>query len=158
MRCQQCGKLFRWLGHGRQPMYCSDSCRRKANRLKQKLREKGELEADKPVVEKIKVSRTGKVESIPESVAREVREDISSRDFEKMMGHGFADDLEFVTRIARKALTDGATPASAIPGLAKTLLEASKKLDDLDATSNGGSLEQLLKEDSNNDVSFKPES
>lgn len=151
MRCASCGKMFSWNGKGRKPSYCSATCRKRGNRLKKRL----ENQAGKS--ESVKVDAKGNIVNVPDSVVRQVREEITQRDFEKMMGHGYADDLEFVKRVVKKAMVDAGTPASALPGLSKTLLEASKQIDDLDPSSNEASLADLLKGDTSDDVIFRPE-
>ncbi|TCD53759.1 hypothetical protein EJ419_07275 [Alloscardovia theropitheci] len=160
MHCKTCGKIFSWNGHGRRPSYCSDTCRRKANRAK-KRQEQAENTSGTSYStsrESIRVTSSGKIDNVPLSIVSQVRDDITNRDFEKMMGHGFTDDLEFVKQIAKKAMTDDTTPASALPGLAKTLLDASKQLDSLDHDSSNSSLESLLKGETTDDVVFRPES
>ncbi|WP_454892196.1 hypothetical protein [Alloscardovia omnicolens] len=151
MQCKNCGKLFKPSGHGRKPSFCSDRCRVDYNRTKKRFSK------SETVSPSVKVDKSGKVLNVPSAVAREVREEITGRDFEKMMGHGYADDLEFVKQVVKRAMTDAETPASALPGLSKTLLEASKQIDDLDPSSNESSLADLLKGDTSDDVIFHPE-
>lgn len=141
MICQQCGKKFRPSGHGSQSKYCSPACKAKAYRSRKKAGVKG----DKP---------HRKSKTVTVDVSKTVNATLDKREFDRMMDGSYEDQLRFARDVLRRALGSEATPAASLAPIARELLAVSKQLDDLDPSSSGFDLSEVLNE---SDEQFQPD-
>lgn len=134
MECEICGKEFRPCGHGRRQKYCSESCRNRSKYLRRKQRGGTALE---PKTE----PKTGPAEK-PEPVPVP----LNARDFERMMDDSLEDTLRHVRNRLREALDDPGTPANALTGISRQLIDVTERLNRLDGGGAAGLLDGIMEE------------
>ena len=106
MRCEICGGEFRPSGHGKRQRYCSESCRNKA---KYRRRKNG-------------VASTHRTKPEPAPV------ELDRREFERMMDDSLEDVLRMNRDRLKAALDDPGTPANALPGISRQLIDVCERL------------------------------
>lgn len=134
MECEICGAEFRPSGHGRRQKYCSESCRNRSKYLRRKQRD------DTPSGRDTKKATEPKPEPRPQPKPEPTHTALSARDFDRMMDDSVEDTLRHVRDRLRSALDDLSTPANALTGISRQLIEVTERLNELDATDLSGLL------------------
>ncbi len=125
MQCKNCSNFFKPSAHGRKPMFCSARCRVDYNRNKKRFAreaEKDSKKADSVRVEKQKVI-------VP--VSKSVNAELDKNEFERMMDDSLEDELRFARSVLHKALISPDSPAGALAGITRELINVSRQLNDI---------------------------
>ncbi|MEF2736423.1 MAG: hypothetical protein U0N15_04255 [Bifidobacterium choerinum] len=122
MKCCICGKEIpqRKNRRGRPSKYCSQSCRKAAQRLRNKI---GAVPPE---------PRYGKT-TVRVTVSPDVDADIDEQTFERMRDGRILDELRFNRDVLHKALADAGTSPTALASISKQLIDVCKQIEDLEA-------------------------
>ena len=113
MRCLVCGERFQPTNHnGKTQKYCSKSCKNRAAYLRRKGMPVGERASADPSP----VDAGGR------------GHELGRREFERMMDDSLEDVLRMNRDRLQDALQDPSTPANALPGISRQLIDVCERL------------------------------